>query len=114
MNKIKVFDYSRISINIEKLITKRLKELNHDKISILWHLKYVEDALGCCIYESHEIGLNLKSIKAESELFNIDFYKLICKVISHEVVELLCNDITGEGATWDNIATKLRIEGYGV
>ena len=113
--KIKAYDYSRIYININKFIRKRLKEWGYSESYILYHIKYLEDALGCCVFKNHEIGLRLESIKLESDLYNIDFYKFISKTISHEVMELLCNDeIGGYDISWHYFAFKLRRGGFGV
>ena len=111
--KVKAYNHSRIYLNPEKILTKRLIEWGYDKIGIEFQVDYIKDCLGCCIFRNHEIALHLNQIKDESDYIGIDFYKLICMVLSHETMELLCNDIMNYGELWHFYAIKLRTEGYG-
>lgn len=117
MKKIKQWNHSRVHLNPSKFVYKRLIDFGYGVKNAKDNAKFVEDSLGCCVFLNHEIALNLKLIEYELDMYIRkgicnDIYELICMVLSHEVMELLCNDETKTGMAWHYFAYKLRNEGY--
>ena len=119
MNKVKQWDHSRIHLNPSKLVYQRMMDFGYGYAHARDQAHFVKDCLGCCIFKNHEIAVDLKHIQDELEYYKTmgvcnNIQELICLVISHEVIELLCNDEMFNGMLWHYYSDKLRYEGYKV
>ena len=119
MSKIKQWDHSNVHLNPSKLVYKRMMDFGYGCKHAQDQAHFVKTCMGCCVFKNHEIALNLKEIEYQLEYYNTmgvcnDIYELICLVLSHEVMELLINDITKSGMDWHYFSDQLRYEGYKV
>lgn len=117
MKKIKQWDHSKVHLNPSKLIYKLMMDFGYGQECAKDNAEHCKDCMGNCVFRNHEIALNLQEIEYQLQKYIQegvckDIYELICLVLSHEVMELLCNDETKTGMAWHYFAYKLRSEGY--
>ena len=114
MKKVKQWDHSKLHLNPSKLVYQRMIDFGYGCKHAQDQAHFVKDCMGCCIFKNHEIALDLSEIQFELDVFKSmsvcnNIYELICLVLSHEVMELLCNDETQTGMDWHYFAEKIKI-----